>query len=93
MTVSTAAPFQKATPPNPEGRDDGFGQVLKGTGGKRYFKQGGIFQTGVDTPPRKPKITLPVIEANHLRPKMKPFLNLKEISSRFQSLRWPIESR
>ena len=93
MTVLTAAPFQKATPPNPEGRDDGFRQVLKGTRGQRYFKQGGIFQTGVNTPSRKPEIPLPVIEANHLRPKLKPFLNLKEISSRFQSLRWPVETR
>ena len=93
MTVLTAAPFQKATPPNPEGRDDGFRQVLKGTRGQRYFKQSGIFQTGINTPSRKPEIPLPVIEANHLRPKLKPFLNLKEISSRFQSLRWPVETR
>ena len=93
MTVLTAAPFQKATPPNPEGRDDGFRQVLQGTRGQRYFKQGGIFQTGINTPSRKPEIPLPVIEANHLRPKLKPFLNLKEISSRFQSLRWPVETR
>ena len=93
MTVSTAAPFQKTTPPNPEGRDDGFRQVLKGTRGQRYFKQGGIFQTGINTPSRKPEIPLPVIEANHLRPKLKHFLNLKEISSRFQSLRWPVETR
>jgi len=93
VTVSTAAPFQKTTPPNPEGRDDGFRQVLKGTRGQRYFKQGGIFQTGINTPSRKSEIPLPVIEANHLRPKLKPFLNLKEISSRFQSLRWPVETR
>ena len=93
MTVSTAAPFQKTTPPNPEGRDDGFRQVLKGTRGQRYFKQGGIFQTGINTPSRKPEIPLPVIEANHLRPKLKPFLNLKEISSRFQGFRWLVETR
>ena len=93
MTVSTAAPFQKTTPPNPEGRDDGFRQVLKGTRGQRYFKQSGIFQAGINTPSRKPEIPLPVIEANHLRPKLKPFINLKEISSRFQSLRWPVETR
>ena len=93
MTVLTAAPFQKATPPNPEGRDDGFGQVLKGTRCQRYFKQGGIFQTGINTPSRKPEIPLPVIEANHLRPKLKPFLNLKEISSRFQGFRWLVETR